>query len=307
MKQRGVITGATGYIGSNLLRYLLTQDWEIYIIAQPEFGYSNIDDVKDQIQIIEYDTDIYTLIDFFKTTNPDVVFHLAAAVISDYKPEQISMLIDSNILFGTQVLEAMRFSKTKLIINTGSYWQNYNSNEYNPLDLYAATKESFEKIIQYYVDAHNFRCITLRLFDVYGENDTRPKLLNLLCQIAKDGRSLDVSLGEQLLDMVHISDVCTAYLKAYELFYENHLLLNNVFGVYTGSRISLKDMVYTFESIINKKINVNFGGMSYKEREVMNPCETYQRLPNWEAKISLVEGLKLFKNKSLKVPRNSLV
>lgn len=40
MKHVGVITGATGYIGSHLLRYLLKQEWEIHIIAQPEFGYS---------------------------------------------------------------------------------------------------------------------------------------------------------------------------------------------------------------------------------------------------------------------------
>src|ERR1035437_1160934 len=197
MKLKGVITGATGYIGSNLLRYLLTQDWEIYIIAQPEFGYSNIEDIKDKIQIVEYDKNVNTLIDFFKETNPDVVFHLAAAVISNYKPEQISILIESNILFGTQVLEAMRHSQTKLFINTGSYWQNYNSDEYNPVDLYAATKESFEKIIQYYVDAHNFRCITLRLFDCYEKNEKISKLLNLLCQIAQDGTTLDVSHGEQ--------------------------------------------------------------------------------------------------------------
>lgn len=295
MKLKGVITGATGYIGSNLLRYLITQDWEIYIIAQPEFGYSNIEDIKDQIHIVEYDKNVNTLIDFFKRTNPNVVFHLAAAVISNYKPEQVSILIESNILFGTQVLEAMRHSQTTLFINTGSYWQNYNSDDYNPVDLYAATKESFEKIIQYYVDAHNFRCITLRLFDVYGENDKRPKLLNLLCRIARDGSSLDISPGDQLLDMVHISDVCTAYLKAYELLSVNDNLKNQIFGVYTGSKITLKAMINTFELILEKSLNVNFGVRSYKEREVMNPCEIYLKLPNWEPLIFIEQGLKRFK------------
>ena len=61
MKHVGVITGATGYIGSHLLRYLLKQEWEIHIIAQPEFGYSNIEDVKDQIHIIEYEYNICLL------------------------------------------------------------------------------------------------------------------------------------------------------------------------------------------------------------------------------------------------------
>lgn len=293
MKLKGVITGATGYIGSNLLRYLIAQDWEIYIIAQPEFGYSNIEDVKDKIHIVEYDKNINTLISFFNETNPDVVFHLAAAVISNHKPEQISILIESNILFGTQVLEAMRHSQTKLFINTGSYWQNYNSDEYNPVDLYAATKESFEKIIQYYVDAHKFRCITLRLFDVYGENDRRPKLLNLLSQIARDGSTLDVSPGEQLLDLVHISDVCTAYLKSYELLQLNKSLKNEIYGVFTGERISLRQMISLFEEIIQKKINVNIGAKPYKDREIMKPFGEYCKLPNWKPTIQLIEGFKL--------------
>lgn len=145
MKIKGVVTGATGYIGSNLLRYLLSQNWELYIISQPDFGYQNIEDIKDEIHIVEYDNNIQTLISFFKETNPDIVFHLAAAVITNYKPEQIPTLIQSNIQFGTEVLEAMKFGNTRLFVNTGSIWQNYNSDSYNPVDLYAATKEAFEK------------------------------------------------------------------------------------------------------------------------------------------------------------------
>lgn len=48
---------------------------------------------------------------------------------------------------------------------------------------------------------------------MYGENDKRPKLLNKLCQIAGTQQTLDISPGEQMLDLIHISDVCSAYLK----------------------------------------------------------------------------------------------
>ena len=42
MKHSCIITGATGYIGSHLVKYLLEQGWEVRIISQPEFGYANI-------------------------------------------------------------------------------------------------------------------------------------------------------------------------------------------------------------------------------------------------------------------------
>ncbi|GAB6011235.1 NAD-dependent epimerase/dehydratase family protein [Viscerimonas tarda] len=297
MKKKAVITGATGYIGSNLLKYLLAAEWDLYIISQPEFGYDNIEDIKDRITVIEYDNNINTLISFFKETNPDVVFHLAAAVITNYRPEQVKTLINSNVQFGAEILEAMKSSSTRLFVGTGSVWQNYNSDTYNPVDLYAATKEAFEKILQYYTDAYRFRAITLRLFDIYGENDKRPKLLNILKEKSIDGTSLDVSPGEQYLDMVHISDVCSAYLKAYELLLEDTGIQNEIYGVFTGERVRLKDMIKQFEKILGKSVHVNLGGKAYKDREVMNPTTVHKKLPNWEATVSLEEGLKRFVNK----------
>lgn len=299
MKHVGVITGATGYIGSHLLRYLLKQEWEIHIIAQPEFGYSNIEDVKDQIHIIEYEYNINDLALFFQRVNPEVVFHLASAVITNYKPEQIPCLIQSNIQFGTEVLEAMKTSQTRLFINTGSYWQNYNSDIYNPVDLYAATKEAFEKMLQFYVDAYDYRVITLRLFDVYGEDDKRPKLLNILKSIAGTDKSLDVSPGEQLLDMVHISDVCHAFLKTFENLEEDKSLKNEVWGVYTGDQLKLKSIAALFEKTIGKKICVNWGKKCYKKREIMKPIESYQKVPGWNAEINIGMGLARLSDKDL--------
>lgn len=293
-KKKGVITGGTGYIGSHLVKYLLSHNWDISVIIQPELGYGNIEAQKEQVRIIEYNGDIQTLISFFKEENPDIVFHLAAAVITNYIPEEIPVLIQSNVQFGTEVLEAMKYSTTRFFVNTGSYWQNCNSDTYSPVDLYAATKEAFEKILQYYVEAHDFHIITLRLFDIYGEDDKRPKLLNLLFQIANTGQSIDVSPGEQLLDMVHISDVCSAYLKAYETLMTDNEITHKIYGVYTGNRITLKEMVNLVQKILQKPINVNFGGKPYKKREIMIPAEHYEALPDWKANVSLIYWLSVF-------------
>lgn len=294
MKQTCVITGATGYIGSHLARYLLDREWEIYIILRENSNYKNIEKIIDKINVFIYTENIIELISFFKRINPTVVFHIAAAVYTNCKAEQIPTLIQSNILFGTQILEAMRYSSTRLFINTGTYWQNYNSDEYNPVDLYAATKEAFEKILKYYVDAFGIRVITLRLYDVYGEDDKRPKLLNLLNEIAGTGRSIDVSPGEQYLDMVYISDVCAAYLQAYQLLNSEHLIENEIYGVYTGEKIRLKELIELFSNILKCTINANLGKRAYKNREVMEPMEHYQCLPQWRPLISLKEGLEKF-------------
>ena len=288
------MTGATGYIGSHVLKYLLSKGWEIHIIADPKFGYANIEDILSQIDVFEYDGNIFSLCDYFKTVKPDVVYHLAAAVITNYKPEQVPILIQSNIQFGAEILEAMKSSDSKLLVSTGSYWQNYNSDTYNPVDLYAATKEAFEKIIQFYVDAYGFRHVNLRLFDVYGEDDKRPKLWNAIREIAGTDQHIAVSPGEQLLDLIHISDVCTAYEAAYFALVNNATIVNDIFGVRTGVTYSLKEAISVMETALGKRINVDFGGKPYKDREVMKPCELYPFLPDWCAKVSLLEGFKKF-------------
>lgn len=292
MANKCVITGATGYIGSHVLKHLLSNGWDIHVIADPCFGYENIKDVLSQIDLFEYNRDINTLCEYFKKVEADVVIHLAAAVITNYKPEQVPVLIQSNIQFGTEVLEAMKGSVTRTFIGTGSYWQNYNSEGYNPVDLYAATKEAFEQIIQYYVDAYHYKAATLKLFDVYGEDDMRPKIWTLLKRIAGTNQIIDVSPGEQKLDLVHVSDVCTAYECAYEYLSKKTGSCREVFGVYTGERYSLKEAIGLYEQYLNRSINIRFGGKKYKEREVMNPINSLKKVPDWQPMISPKEGLK---------------
>ncbi len=297
MANKCVMTGATGYIGSHVLKYLLSKGWEIHVIADPKFGYANIEDVLSQIDVFEYDGNILSLCDYFQTVKPDVVYHLAAAVITNYKPEQVPILIQSNIQFGAEILEAMKSSDIKLLVSTGSYWQNYNSDSYNPVDLYAATKEAFEKIVQFYVDAYGFRHINLRLYDVYGEDDKRPKLWNTLRAIAGTGQHIAVSPGEQLLDLIHISDVCTAYEAAYYALISDNSISNEVYGVRTGITHSLKDAITVLEKALCKKTCVDYGAKPYKEREVMIPYRKYAYIPGWNAQVTLLEGFKRFANK----------
>ena len=292
MQKKCIITGATGYIGSHVLKYLLGKEWDIHVVADPKFGFSNIEDVLPRIDVFEYDGNISRLCDYFKRIKPDVVFHLAAAVITNYTPEQVPVLIQSNVQFGTEILEAMKMSGTRLFVGTGSYWQNYNNEDYNPVDLYAATKEAFEKILKYYTEAEGIRAITLRLYDVYGTEDKRPKLWNIIKQKAGTDEELKLSAGEQLLDMVFISDVCAAYEQAYNLLCTDCEIINNVYGVYTNRRKSLKEIVEIYRTMLSRPVIISYGSKPYKNREVMKPTDKLEILPGWQAKVPLELGLK---------------
>lgn len=294
MKKRAIVTGATGFVGSNLCRKLLNQGWEVGIIADNRFGFENIEDIKNQLSILE-DMSLEGITNFFQDYRAHVVFHLASLFIAEHESKQVENLIDSNLKFGSYILEAMRNSDTKLIINTGTSWQHYHTNDYNPVCLYAATKEAFMDILKYYVEGEELRTITLKLFDTYGENDKRPKLINLLNKFSEEKTELNMSKGEQMLDLVHVDDVTEAFIKAFEYLSEKKELKMEEFGISSGREIKLNEVIEIFESISKKKINVNWGAKPYRKREVMKLWTNFEKLPNWECKISIEEGLEKYR------------
>lgn len=293
--KKALITGGTGFIGSNLCRRLLKDGWKIFLITKKEFGYDNIIDIKEKLEIYEYEDDFSELMEYVKRIEADVVFHLASTIITEHKAQDIHKILQGNITFGTEILEAMKYSNTKLLVNTGTYWQHYNNEEYNPVDLYAATKEAFQNIIKYYVEVENIRCITLKLFDTYGEDDKRPKLINLLNKFADEGTELNMSPGEQILDLVHVEDIVEAYIVAYENLNKDLCLRDEKYAVATEERYQLKEIIQLFEEISNKKLKISWGGREYRSREVMIPWSKYEILPNWNFKISLEQGLRKYK------------
>ncbi len=277
--KKAIVTGATGYIGSNLCKQLIKEGWKVAIVTRPTSDYNYLSDVINKIEILEYDDNLSNLISFFNKIKASVVFHLAAVAINEHDVSDVDILLNANIRFGLHILEAMKQSSTPFLINTGTYWQHFESDEYNPLNLYAATKQSFQDLVKYYTSIGEIKAITLKLFDTYGPNDDRPKLINLLHKFADEGIELDMSPGEQQLDYVHIDDITQAFIKAYEYIYD--IEEYEEFAVATGRLIQLKELVQLFKEKTGKEIKVNWGGKPYRKREVLKPWSSYRTLPNW--------------------------
>lgn len=295
MQKNIVLTGVTGFVGSNLARFLIKKKYKVFAIVRIHSDVSILDDVSGQINFFKYDGDITQLITFFKEIQPSCVFHLASNFIAEHKTLDIDGLVNSNIAFGLQILEAMKEAVVKKLINTGTSWQHFNNENYNPVCLYAATKQAFESLITYYVKAENFKVMTLKLFDTYGETDTRPKLINLLNKFADENTELNMSPGEQMINLVHIEDVCRAFETTYLQLENQDFFGHTIYAVAHTKSYQLKEVIDMFEKVSGKIVNVVWGGKPYRKREVMRLWDKGEILPNWSAKISLEEGFKRYK------------
>jgi nucleoside-diphosphate-sugar epimerase len=239
-----------------------------------------------------YDGSTQSAVNCVAQAKPDVVFNLASLFLSEHATKDVNALIQSNVLFGSQLLEAMKVNHVTKIVNTGTSWQHYNNEDYNPVCLYAATKQAFEAILEYYVQACNFKAITLKLFDTYGPNDTRLKLFYLLNKAATSGEALDMSGGEQLIDLVHIDDVTEAYLIAAHRLIECRTHQHERYAISSGHPIPLRDLVKLYSEVMGSSIQVNWGARPYRFREVMKTWTAGSILEGWQPKYALPDGMK---------------
>jgi nucleoside-diphosphate-sugar epimerase len=271
---KAILTGSTGFIGTNLKKHLQSRGWSV--------------------QAISRGTSLEKMTSLFHEFKPDVVFHLASLFIAEHQTSEVEPLIESNILFGTKLLEAMKVAGIQRFVNTGTAWQHYNNQDNEPVCLYAATKTAFEEIIRFYVSSEKLKSITLKIFDTYGPGDPRPKLIPKLLENFKASKPLELSEGQQRLDFVHVADIVRAFEVAALRLINDKSLEGSMdsYALSSGSSLSLRELIAKLENLKGQKFSVNWGARPYRKREVMTPWSRGASLPGWRAEISLDQGLR---------------
>jgi len=289
---RALVTGATGYIGANLTRKLVDSNVLVGIIKRPSSKTDRLDDIKQNLSIFDYDGSTESLIKALKEFQPDVVFHLASSVIARHKTKDIEKLINSNVLFGTQILEAMQLNSISKIVNTSTSWQMVEQRlKFNPFTLYTVLKQSFEDILLFYTNVHCIKSISLRLPDTYGPNDSRSKILNLVHKAAQTGETLKMSAGEQEMDILYINDVVDGFIVASELL-ESTEEKFSIYSLSSMNPVQLRRIVETYEMVNGVTVNAEWGALPYRDNEIMKVVVPDNILPSWEHKVHLKEGLR---------------
>lgn len=280
-----LITGANGFIGKSLCNKLNYLGANIIAVINKK------NDLSFPIQKIHYDGTYKSLSVPLENKKIDIVIHLATCFISNHKSEQINELIDSNVKFGTYILELTKQKGIPYFINTSTYAQFLDHKEYNPQNLYTATKQAFEAIIKYYEETTPNLYVTLELTDTYGPDDERPKFINLVLDAIKKNNVFNMSLGEQEICYLYIDDAVNAYIKCIELLINGSVKENSKYSIYSEEIFKLKDLVTEVCRILNVELETNKGFYSYRDREIMTFEPTYQKLPDWNSKVSLKDGI----------------
>lgn len=290
---RYIVTGGSGFIGSNLVERLVLEGHEITVIDNFHTGNKkNLEGLS--VEIVEGNASKIT------TTNTavDGVFHLGVYSSSPmYKkdPHLVSRAIDDFI----SILEFCKKNKCKLVFASTS--SIYNGNEIpwredmeiKVTDYYTEARYYMERLAKLYNKLHGVESIGLRLFSIYGpKEEYKGKYANIITQflwdIMKDKSPVIFGDGEQTRDFVYVTDVVDAFLIAMDSD-----IKCDIFNVGFGKNYSFNEVV----ELINKKL-----GKEIKPTYVENPIKNYvyhtladteksEKILGFKAKIDLEEGL----------------
>lgn len=296
-----LLTGASGFIGQNFIKQLGNK-FQITALVRP---HSNITKLN-QCQIFHFDgDDEKALVKLFKDETFDCVVHLATFYKSNHSPEDLKKILNANITFGTQVLEAMRTNPPKIFINVLTFSQFTHLENYSPLNLYDASKQAFADIIEFYRYQLPTNFAHLLLYNTYGSDDSRPKIFNLWKKNAQNLSPLEMSSGKQEIDISHINDVIKGFdILMTNIFSKQNFDANIIYTLENFPRYNLKDLANIFEKASGLRLNLLWGAKSDRKNEIYNPISSliskkFQKLPHWNPQISLQEGIKsVFGNKT---------
>lgn len=283
-----LVTGTTGYLGRHVVPRLLQAGHIVYGVCR-QHGIS-VESPADNpaLTSIMWDGNSATFIKRCENLALDGAIHLATHYRRDHTAADVSLLADANLHLGMALLEVMSQQPGRRVVYTSTVWQDSHSDG-TPVNLYAATKRAFSEILRYYTSAHGIEAVSLMMADTYGEGDQRPRFLNAVRKSLLNGQPLLASGGEQIIDLLHVDDVCEAIMHAFSMPVTKAC---EEFSVPSDELVNLRELVSRIERITGTTLNVTWGARPYAAREVFAPRFSTPSLPGWTKCISLDEGLR---------------
>ncbi|MCC8152221.1 MAG: NAD-dependent epimerase/dehydratase family protein [Lachnospiraceae bacterium] len=297
---KALVTGGAGFIGSNVVRKLLNEGWEVRILDNLSTGYiDNLDGLA--VEMVQ--GDILDASTVNSVGGIDVVFHLAASVgrqrSIDY-PQQDSTI---NLVGTINVLESMRKNHIPKIVYSSSAaifgeLMTPEIDELHPQNAdspYGVSKLAAEKMILSYAGIYDdISAVCLRYFNIYGVNQRFDMYGNVIPifahRLLNHQPILIYGDGTQTRDFVNVIDIANANFLAAE-----SNIKSDVFNMGSGGTITIQKLAEMMQEISGIDSGIEY--LPERKADVKH-CKANASKANhilgFEAKVDLQDGLKSY-------------
>ena len=309
-----VVTGGSGFIGSNLVKFLLRKNY--FVINIDKLSYSanpyNLKEIFKNKNYRFFKQDINNQAQIYKILNrykPNGIFNLAAETHVDRSIDNPRNFIKSNILGVYNLLETLKKysrknkKKIRLVhVSTDEVYgdieigkKSKETSHYNPSSPYSATKASADLLIKSFVRTYNLPIVISNCCNNYGPNQFPEKLIPKLIYNIINNKPLPIyGKGKNSREWIYVIDHCEALLK---IFFNGKI--GESYNVGSNENINNVNLTKKLLKIaknkslkINKKVKIIFvkDRPGHDFRYALNSNKILKKL-RWKTKKSLYEGL----------------
>ncbi len=297
-----LITGGTGFVGSNLVRKLSSSKNEIHLLIRNSSDTWRIEDIKNKLNIHEVDLlNKKKLETTIKKIQPKIGFHLAAYGIRQFEND-IYKTLETNLIGTFHLFSILSNQHVKRVVNVGSVFE-YGEKSSNsgfletdclqPLTFYGITKTAQTNIANHFFKFRSLPVTTLRLFTPYGMFEEKGRLVTDIMLAIIKNKTLKISSPKSVRDFVFIDDVVEALIKASKTPNIN----GKVFNIGLGEPNSVENIVKISQNFPNYKIKTMITNNQKQDYDLFG-AKRYanitkaKKILNWKPKYSIEEGLK---------------
>jgi nucleoside-diphosphate-sugar epimerase len=292
---RCLVTGANGFIGYHLVKRLIRESAEVSCLVEPGTSAKELESLGGIVAVHAVDlTDSRAVRQSVEAAKPSMVFHLAAAGVTDPTVETVRA-IKVNVEGTANLLLALDGSYD-LFINTGTCHE-YRSGttplgEGSPLapaGVYAASKAAAWHFCNSFWRTRGWRIVTLRLFTVYGPGQSVTSMVPAMILSGLMEQELEMTGGEQIRDFIFVDDV----IKGYILTAQTPLSAGQTFNLCSARGVSLRQVASIVEKLM-VPLRIKYGALPYRRGEawrLVGDNSLAREILGWEPKVVLEEGL----------------
>ena len=282
-KRAILLTGATGFLGSNILRSLVDKGYVLAALKRSNSDMTRLKEIKKYVRF--YDVENVDYGKMFVDNKIDTVIHCA----TNYGKTQKSSIdiVEANLILPLRLLEFGEKNGLRCFINTDTIL-NKRINDYT------LSKNQFKQwFLQY---SGKLVCVNVELEHFYGPNDNPTKFVTYIVRnLLNDISSFDLTKGDQKRYFIYINDVVTAFDK---IVSRSKYLENGFYRFQIASEKpnTIKEFVLKAKKLTGNNVTrLNFGVIPYRKNEIMSPNININNLKElgWSQKYSLDDGLKI--------------
>ena len=262
-----LITGATGFIGNNLLEYFLKKNFFIFATlrkSKKNIEFAKKHKVNKKFKSIIF-ANIYDLRKQLSNYKIDYIVHAATHYVKKHKPSDVNKIIESNILFPTIITDLLCNKKIKKFINFGTVWQHYNNKKDYAYNLYASSKQAFNNIFNYYKNQFSeTKFYNLLISDTFGKNDVRKKLIPIIVKNYKKKNTINIpkNLSVNLVNVKYIVKIVE------NIFNKN--MKPNTYVIKNKKNIKMFDLINYLNQKLKKQIKINWTKSKITNEKIIN-------------------------------------